>query len=116
MSSATPLAGRLSLIFTPRLFLSFSSLFISIGLFITAAANNLVMFLLGRTITGCGGGGMLSTAIILALDLASKRRRALCFGMINSGYTMGVASGAVLAGLSTQSFGWVRNWNLPPGS
>lgn len=108
MSSVTPLAGRLSLIFTPRVFVFFSSLVLSLGLFITALARNITVFLLGRAVSGCGCGGLMSTSIILVLDLASKRRRGLCFGMINSGYTIGVASGAVLAGLLTPAYGWVR--------
>lgn len=106
MSSVTPLAGRLSLIFTPRVFVFFSSLVLSLGLFITALARNITVFLLGRAVSGCGCGGLMSTSIILVLDLASKRRRGLCFGMINSGYTIGVASGAVLAGLLTPAYGW----------
>ncbi|BDD64374.1 hypothetical protein MPDQ_000346 [Monascus purpureus] len=106
MSSITPLAGRLSLIFTPRVFVFFSSLVLSLGLFITALARNITLFLLGRAVSGCGCGGLMSTSIILVLDLASKRRRGLCFGMINSGYTIGVASGAVLAGLLTPAYGW----------
>lgn len=107
MSSVTPLAGRLSSIFTPRKFLVITSAVLSLGLFMTAAANNLKVFLLGRVIAGCGSGGLMSTSIILVLDLVSKKRRGLFFGLISSGYTTGVALGAVLAGLLTPTFGWV---------
>jgi predicted MFS family arabinose efflux permease len=48
----------------------------------------------------------MSTSIILVLELASKKRRGLCIGLINCGYTTGVASGAVLAGLITPTLGW----------
>lgn len=107
MSSVTPLTGRLSEIFTPRIYVIFSSTLLAIGLFITAAAPTLAVFLLGRAIAGCGSGGLMSIAIILVLDLASPKRRGLCIGLINAGYTTGVASGAVLAGLLTPTFGWV---------
>ncbi|KAE8153153.1 major facilitator superfamily domain-containing protein [Aspergillus avenaceus] len=105
-SSVTPLAGRLSQIFTPRVYVLFSCVVLSIGLFITAASRNLTVFLLGRALTGCGGGGIMVTTIILTLDLTSKKRRGLFIGLINVGMTTGVSSGAVLAGLLTPAFGW----------
>ncbi|KAJ5106076.1 hypothetical protein NUU61_003423 [Penicillium alfredii] len=106
MSSITPLAGRLSQIFTPRLYVIFSSALLAIGLFITAAAPSLAVFLLGRVVAGSGSGGLMSTSIILALTLASQKRRGLCLGLISLGYTTGLASGAVLAGLLTPILGW----------
>lgn len=57
MSSVTPLAGRLSEIFTPRVYVIFSSALLALGLFITAAASTLAVFLLGRAVAGCGSGG-----------------------------------------------------------
>ena len=57
----------------------------------------------------------MSTSIILVLEMASKKRRGLCIGMINCGYTTGVASGAVLAGLITPTLGWrVIFWTQAP--
>jgi len=106
MSSITPLAGRFSQIFTPRLYVIFSTTLLSIGLFVSAAAPNLKTFLVGRAIAGCGSGGLMSTSIILVLEMATKKRRGLCIGLINCGYTTGVASGAVLAGLITPTLGW----------
>ncbi|KAJ5197745.1 uncharacterized protein N7498_006862 [Penicillium cinerascens] len=106
MSSVTPLSGRLSEIFTPRIYVTFSGLVLALGLFITAAAPTLAVFLLGRVVTGIGSGGLMSVAIILVLDLASPKRRGLYIGVINAGYTTGVASGAVLAGLLTPIVGW----------
>lgn len=107
MSSTTPLAGKLSQIFTPRLLVIFSSTLLAIGLLVSAAAPNLAVFLLGRAVAGCGSGGLVSTSIILVLEMASKNRRGLCIGLINTGYTAGVASGAILAGLITPICGWV---------
>lgn len=113
-SSVTPLTGRLSEIFTPRLYVIFSSILLSIGLFITAAAPTLAVFLLGRVVSGCGSAGLMSTSIILALDLSSPKRRGLCIGLINCGFTTGVASGAVLAGILTPTLGWVSTFDPNP--
>ncbi|RAL03136.1 putative MFS multidrug transporter [Aspergillus ibericus CBS 121593] len=106
MSSLTPLSGRLSEIFTPRVYILFSCTLLSIGLFVTAAAPTLAIFLLGRALTGCGAGGQMVIAFVLTLDLTSKKRRGLFIGMISTGMTIGVSSGAVLAGLLTPAFGW----------
>lgn len=106
LSSVTPLAGRLSQIFTPRVYILFSCVVSAIGLFITAAARNLAVFLLGRALTGCGGGGILVITVLLTLDLTSKKRRGLFLGLINVGMTTGISCGAILAGMITPAFGW----------
>lgn len=79
----------------------------AIGLLITSLAKTLWVFLLGRFVTGGGGAGIMATSIILVLELSSKKRRGLFIGMVNAGFTTGVASGAVLAGAVTPHFGWV---------
>ncbi|KAJ5884747.1 hypothetical protein N7495_009257 [Penicillium taxi] len=106
MSSMTPLAGRLSEIFTPRKYVVFTSSVMALGLFITGSAPTLAIFLLGRVVSGCGSGGLMTTAIILALQLSSSKRRGLCIGMISACYTTGLSLGAVLAGLIVPTFGW----------
>lgn len=108
MSSLTPLAGRLSQSFSPQAFLLGTSIILSAGLFITATAPTLSVFLLGRIVTGCGSAGIYSTTAILVLALSSKKRRGLFLGLNAAGYTTGLATGAVLAGAVTPQFGWVR--------
>ncbi|KAJ5769527.1 hypothetical protein N7520_004086 [Penicillium odoratum] len=105
-SSVTPLAGRFSAIFTPRYCLVVSSMILSLGLFITAAAPSLAIFLLGRAVTGLGSGGLMSISVILVLAFSSAKRRGLFIGLISTNYTVGLSSGAVLAGLLTPIMGW----------
>lgn len=106
LTSITPLAGRLGQIFTPRIYLFVSILVQCIGLLITALAGKLSVFLLGRVITGIGTAAVTPVAFILVTDLASKKRRGLFFGCINTAYTTGVALGAIIAGALEPPLGW----------
>ncbi|KAL2867329.1 putative MFS multidrug transporter [Aspergillus lucknowensis] len=106
MSSVTPLSGRLTQVFTPRVYVLFSCVMLAIGLFITAAAPRLSVFLLGRALSGIGGGGLMITGVILTLDLVNQKRRAIFIGMVNFGMTFGVSVGAVLAGAIAPTLGW----------
>ncbi|KAL4915824.1 major facilitator superfamily domain-containing protein [Aspergillus aurantiobrunneus] len=105
-SSMTPISGRLTQIFTPRVYVLFSCVMLAIGLFITAAAPKLSVFLLGRALSGIGAGGLMVTGLILTLDLVNKKRRGVFIGVVNFGMTIGVSLGAVLAGLIVPNFGW----------
>ncbi|KAL4809889.1 major facilitator superfamily domain-containing protein [Aspergillus unguis] len=105
-SSVTPVAGRLTQIFTPRVYVLFSCVMLTIGLFIAAAAQKLSIFLLGRALSGIGAGGLMVTGIILTLDLVAQKRRGVFIGIVNFGMTIGVSLGAVLAGLIVPKLGW----------
>ncbi|KAN0071741.1 Major facilitator superfamily domain containing protein [Elaphomyces granulatus] len=78
----------------------------STGLFITAIAPELETFLLGRIVTGCGAAGVMTTTIILVLELSSRKRRGLFLGLLSASYTTGITSGAVLAGVVAPAFHW----------
>lgn len=107
MSSFGPLAGRLAAIFSPRLIILFTSAFFVGGAAISAAATSLSVFLLGRVVTGLGGAGIFTTAMILVLELTSRRRRGLFVGLVNTGFTTGVSLGAVVFGGLVPVTGWV---------
>ncbi|OXV07782.1 hypothetical protein Egran_04454 [Elaphomyces granulatus] len=77
----------------------------STGLFITAITPELETFLLGRIVTGCGAAGVMTTTIILVLELSSRKRRGLFLGLLSASYTTGIASG-VLAGVVAPAFHW----------
>jgi len=83
-----------------------SALILSVGAFTTSLASNLASFLLGRAITGIGAAGIFSVSIILVIQLTEPKRRGLFNGLLNSGYTVGVATGAVAAGAIEPILGW----------
>ncbi|KAF1851337.1 MFS general substrate transporter [Cucurbitaria berberidis CBS 394.84] len=106
MSSIAPLMGRLSQVFSPRLCMSFSTLFITIGTAITATAMSFEHFIVGRVVTGAGGGGIFIVASIMAIQMTSPKRRGLYMGLANTGMTVGVSLGAVIAGALEPKVGW----------
>ena len=106
VTSLTPVAGRLSLIFTSRIYLFTSIVVQSCGLLITSQAPTFAGFLAGRAITGVGSAAITPVAFILVTELTSKRRRGLFFGCINTAYTAGVACGAIIAGALEPVVGW----------
>jgi len=107
MSSTSPLAARLAAIFSPRACLFHSAILFGIGGLVTSQATVLSTFLLGRTITGLGGSGLISISFILVLELTSKEKRGIFIGLLNTGFTTGVSFGAVIFGALLGSMGWV---------
>lgn len=106
VTSLTPISGKLCQIFTPRLYLLVSIVIQSIGLLWTSQARTLASFLTGRVVTGIGSAAVTPVAFILVTELSSKTRRGLFFGLINTGYTTGVACGAIIAGALEPIVGW----------
>lgn len=107
MSSIAPLAGKLSQIFPPRNLVLASSILFGTGGLVTSQARTFSTFLIGRALSGVGGAGILTISIILVLELTSKRQRGVFIGLVNAGYTTGVALGAVIAGSLLERVGWV---------
>jgi predicted MFS family arabinose efflux permease len=106
MSSLAPLMGRLSQVFSPRLCMFFSTMLISIGTAITGLSNSFNMFMVGRAFTGAGGGGIFIVASIIVIQMTAPKRRGLYIGLVNTGMTVGVSLGAVIAGALEPRIGW----------
>lgn len=49
----------------------------------------------------------MTIAIILVLELSGKKRRGTFIGLVNTGFTVGVSLGAVIAGALLPITGWV---------
>ncbi|KAL7623053.1 hypothetical protein AAE478_006732 [Parahypoxylon ruwenzoriense] len=106
MSSSTPLAGKLAGIFPPRAIALVTSALFASGCVITSQAHSFPVFILGRVVTGMGSGGTMVLALVLILELTSKRQRGLFVGLLNAGFTTGVSLGAVLFGGLISVTGW----------
>lgn len=106
MASTSPLAGRLVTIFSLGSMVLTSAFLFAVGAIITSRADSFVVFILGRTLTGMGGGCIMTLSLILVLQLTSRRRRGLLIGMVNAGFTIGVSAGAVVFGALLPVLGW----------
>ncbi|KAI0386705.1 MFS general substrate transporter [Hypomontagnella monticulosa] len=106
MSSSTPLAGKLASIFSPRAIVLAASTLFATGCLITSQAHSFPVFIVGRLVTGLGGGGSTVLAIVLILELTTKRKRGLFVGLMNAGFTTGVSLGAVIFGGLISVTGW----------
>ncbi|KAF1954481.1 MFS general substrate transporter [Byssothecium circinans] len=109
MSSLAPLMGRLSQVFSPRLCMFFSTMVICLGCIITSLSNSFKSFIVGRVLTGAGGAGILIVAIIIVVQMTSPEKRGLYIGLANSGMTVGVSLGAVIAGALEPKIGWASS-------
>ncbi|KAI1081116.1 MFS general substrate transporter [Whalleya microplaca] len=106
LSSSAPLTGRLASIFSPRVMVFASSILFAIGCLITSQARTFAVFIFGRVVTGAGGGGTMVLALILVLELTTKRQRGLYVGLVNAGFTTGISLGAVFFGGLISTTGW----------
>lgn len=106
MSSTSPLLGKLAQIFSPRVCLFASTIILAIGGLVTSRADAFPAFIAGRIITGLGAAGIFTISIIVVLELSGPKRRGIMIGLLNSGYTIGVALGATAAGALLPRVGW----------
>lgn len=102
----SPLAGRLATIFSLRHMVLASALLFATGAVVCSRATSFIAFILGRIITGMGGGCIMTLSLILVLRLTSRKRRGLFIGMVNAGFTVGVSAGAVVFGALLPVLGW----------
>lgn len=92
------------------------------------------LLVIGRFITGIGGGGFTSLATITVSDIVPIKDRGLYQGYLNIFFHAGAASGGIIAGIFQNYFDWrfaflvqlpicltagilvYVYFNLPPGS
>jgi predicted MFS family arabinose efflux permease len=84
-----------------------STVVICTGCIVTSLSNSFAMFMVGRVLTGAGAAGVLIVAIIIVIQMSSPERRGLYIGLANTGMTVGVSLGAVIAGALEPKIGWV---------
>ncbi|CCE61258.1 hypothetical protein TPHA_0A01750 [Tetrapisispora phaffii CBS 4417] len=107
LSSATfqPLYGKISDIFGRKIVLTFCNVNFFIGCLICGTAKSFWVLVIGRFISGVGGGGITSMSTITVSDIIPLRNRALYQGVCNFYYGLGIALGGIIGGWFTEKLG-----------
>ena len=87
--------------------LTFCVAFFLIGIIISGLAKNFTVMLVGRTIQGVGGGGVILLNDIIITDLVPMRLRGAYFGAIGGVWALGSVSGPVIGGALAYKATWV---------
>lgn len=106
MSALGPLNGKLAAVFTPRITMFASTVLLAVGTITSGLASDFPSFIVGRVLTGIGAAGIFTISIIIVLELTSAKQRGLAIGLLNTGFTIGVAVGATAAGALLPRVGW----------
>jgi MFS family permease len=81
--------------------------FFLLGAIICAVAKDFATLLVGRSLQGIGGGGLIALTEIVVTDLVPLRMRGQWFGIISGMWAIGSVSGPVIGGALAQNGAWV---------
>lgn len=79
----------------------------TIGAIVAAVADNFTQMLIGRSLQGIGGGGIITLTAILIADIIPLSERAKYFGMYSAIWSLGTVVGPVIGGCFAQNVTWV---------
>ena len=102
-----PLFGKTSDVFGRKPLLISSNLLFFAGCLTCGLSKTIWWLILGRLVTGIGGGGLTSMCTIIINDIVPLRNRAVYQGFGNLFYALGTACGGLVGGLfSEYGNGW----------
>jgi len=86
-------------------------LLVSMGIFtagtiIASLANNSATLLVGRSVQGIGGGGMVALTYVIVTDMVTLRERGKWFSLITLQWAIGSVSGPVIGGVCSEKTNW----------
>ncbi|KAK6537998.1 hypothetical protein TWF694_010891 [Orbilia ellipsospora] len=110
-----PVFGSFCHIFGRKPMLLTALVLFTLGAILCAVAKNFTLILVGRTIQGIGGGGIIAVSEIILTDLVPLRERGKYFSFLSSMWALGSVLGPVLGGVFSQkvSWTWIFWINLP---
>lgn len=82
--------------------------FFTIGAIVAGVANGIGPLLVGRSLQGLGGGGLIALTEIVVTDLIPLRQRGSWNGVISGMWAVGSVTGPIVGGAFAQTVTWVR--------
>ena len=80
----------------------------TLGAIVAGVANNFTHMLIGRSLQGIGGGGIITLTAILIADIVPLSERPKYFGMLSAIWSLGTVVGPVIGGCFAEKVTWVR--------
>ncbi|TVY82438.1 Efflux pump FUS6 [Lachnellula suecica] len=107
--------GSLSQTFGRKQLVLLSLVLFTAGSIVAAVAENFTTLLVGRSIQGSGGGGIIALTEIIITDLVPLRERGTWFGYQSAVWAIGSVTGPVIGGAFAEraSWTWIYWINLP---
>lgn len=105
-AACQPVAGKLTDIFSRRNGLIFSNIFFGVGCLICGLARNEWVMIIGRVVSGIGGGGLTAISTFVTSDLVPLRTRGVWQGYGNVIFGLGMSLGGVAGGWLNDTLGW----------
>lgn len=81
-------------------------LFFTIGAVIASVANNSAVLLVGRSVQGVGGGGLVALTYVIITDIVTLRERGKWFALISLQWAIGSVTGPVVGGAFAEKTNW----------
>uniref|UniRef100_A0A060T4T9 ARAD1C44066p n=1 Tax=Blastobotrys adeninivorans TaxID=409370 RepID=A0A060T4T9_BLAAD len=107
-----PLYGKISDIFGRQQVLLFCNFMFALGLVICGYSYDLETLVLGRVVSGIGGGGIMSLSTIVLSDLIPLRHRGIFQGIGNLCFGAGAGLGGIFGGVISDRYGWRKVFSL----
>ena len=78
-----------------------------VGAIVAGVSKNFGALLVGRSLQGIGGGGLIALTEIIVTDLVPLRLRGQWFGIISAMWSIGSVTGPIVGGVFAQKVSWV---------
>ena len=79
-----------------------------VGTVVASIAHGFRELLVGRSVQGVGGGGIIALSEVIVTDIVPLRLRGQYFGILSAMWSVGSVTGPILGGGFSQNVDWVR--------